>query len=319
LRIDIYRQDFTQALANQPFASLPGGLTLISSASGGSNLGPGISLGNSPAPGRYYVRLGNVSANAAAVTINTTVQGTKAGLNPFKGLWRFVRYNYQGGEYNSIGGFHYVLWYSFDAQGQPTFYNASAPAPTSNIWVTDLLRYTNDGAQQQAQVVGKLAMTFIGNNEVIYSYSLLGNAGSDTMVPLSPNTCPTISGSKKSYHGTWGKQVVGLGGATVSMFDNSQSHIHYLFDGRGNPKFLLAADATNSMSNKTSMPILHYKAYCATCPEVPVEITEVGTYTRNFNTESTGSWTMNYQAFTPTQVINRTDPIVKISDTIQCN
>ncbi len=319
LRMEIYRQDFDQALAGQPFASLPGGLNLVSSANGGSNLGPSINLSTNPAPGRYYVRLANNSANAAAVTINTNVQGGKAGVNPFKGLWRFERYNYQGGEYNSLGSFHYFLWYSYDDLGQPTFYNASAPAPTSNVWVTDLLRYTNDGTQQQSQMVGKLAMTFIGNNEVLFSYSLLGIVGSDTMVPLGPNTCPTISGSKKSYHGTWGKQAVGLGGATVSVFDNSQSHIHYLFDGRGSPKFLLASDDTNHMSNATSMPILHFKAYCATCPVVPEEITEVGTFTRNFSNETAGSWTLNYSTFTPVQNINRTDPIVKISDPIQCN
>ncbi len=319
LGMEIYRQDFEQALAGQPFASLPGGLSLISSASGGSNLGPSITLGTNPAPGRYYVRLANASANAAAVTINTNVQGGKAGLSAFKGLWRFERNNFQGGEYNSIGSFHYLLWYSYDNSGQPTFYNASAPAPTSNVWVTDVLRYTNDGTQQQSQVVGKLAMTFIGNNEVIFSYSLLGIVGSDRMLPLSPNTCPTISGSKKSYHGTWGKQATGLGGATVSLFDMAQSHIHYLFDGRGSPKFLLASDATNNLATATTMPILHFKVYCATCAVVPEVITEVGTFTRNFSNETTGSWTLNYQAFTPVQNINRTDSIVKISDKIQCN
>lgn len=319
LSMQIYRQNFDQALASQPFASLPGGLNVISSATGGSNLGPSISLSNNPMPGRYFVRLANASPNAAAVTINTHVQGGKAGLSPFRGLWRFERNNFQGGEYNSIGSFHYVMWYSYDDLGQPTFYNGSAPAPTSNVWVTDLLRYTNDGTQQQNQIVGKLVMTFIGNNEVIYSYSLLGIVGSDKMVPLSPNTCPTISGSKKSYHGTWGKQVIGLGGATVSLFDMAQSHIHYLFDGRGSPKFLLASDATNNLATATSMPILHFKAYCATCPVVPEEITEVGTFTRNFTNETSGSWTLNYQAFTPVQSINRTDSIVKISDKIQCN
>lgn len=318
LQMQLYRQDFDPAMASQPFASLPGGLAVVASANGGSNLGPSITLNNNPTPGRYFVRLANVAANPAAVSIISNVQSTKAGLNPFKGLYRFERYNYQGGEYNSIGSFHYVLWYSYDQSGAPTFYNASAPAPTGNIWVTDVLRYTNDGSQQQSQVVGKLSMTFITNTEVIYSYSLLGIVGSDTMVPLSPNTCPTISGSKKSYHGTWGKQQVGLGGATVSMFNNSQSHIHYLFDARGNPKFLLAGDAANNTSSKTTMPILHYQAYCATCTEVPVEITEVGTFARMFSSESVGSWTLDYTAFSPAQVVNRTDPIVKISDKLQC-
>jgi subtilisin family serine protease len=319
LRMEVYRQDFGPAMDSQPFASLPGGLTSIVSASGGSNQGPSITLNNNPTPGRYFIRLANVVANPAAVSISANVQTTKAGITPFKGLYRFERYNYQGGEYNSIGAFHYVLWYSYDQDGEPTFYNGSGPAPTGNIWVTDLLRYTNDGAEQQAQIVGKLSLTFISDNEVIYSYSLLGIVGSDTTVPLSPNTCPTISGSKKSYHGTWGKQQVGLGGGTVSMFNNSQSHIHYLFDGRGNPKFLLAADASNNSSDKNSMSILHYRAYCATCTEVPAEITEVGTYTRSFSSETTGSWTLDYTAFSPAQVVNRTDQVVKISDKVQCD
>src|SRR5690606_37118022 len=141
------------------------------------------------AAGRYFVRLSNTSANAAAVTISANVQSGKGGLTPFKGLYRFQRSNYQGGEYNSIGSYNYILWYSFDQAGEPTFYNSSAPAPTGNVWVTDLLRYTNDGTQQQSQVVGKLAMTFISNTDVIYSYSLLGIVGSDRMIPLAPNVC----------------------------------------------------------------------------------------------------------------------------------
>lgn len=312
LRIELYRQDFGPALASQPFATLPGGLAQVASASGGSNLGPSVTLNNNPTPGRYYVRLANVAANAAAVNIIANVQSTKAGITPFKGLYRFWRDNYQGGEYNSIGNFHYVLWYSYDQAGEPTFYNSSSVAPTGNVWVTNLLRYTNDGTQQQSQVVGKLSMTFISNTEVIYSYSLLGIVGSDRMVPLSPNTCPTISGSKKSYHGTWGKQVVGLGGATGSVFDSSQSHIHYLFDGMGKPRFLLASAAATA----TSMAIAQFNAYCATCPETPVQVNDVGTFTRNFVTESTGSWTFNYQAWS--QTVNRTDQIVKISDPLQC-
>jgi subtilisin family serine protease len=318
LRMELYRQDFEPAMNSQPFASLPGGLSPVASANGGSNLGPSINLNNNPAPGRYFVRMANVSANAAAVSIATQVQGGKAGLNHFEGLWRFERSNYQGGEYNSIGAYNYFLWYSFDDQGNTTFYNGSATAPTGNIWVTDMLRYTNDGSQQQHQVVGKLSMTFLTNTEIIFSYSGMGIVGSDTMFPLSPNTCPTISGSKKSYHGTWGKQQAGIGGASVNLYDQAQSAIHYLFDSRGNPKFLLAADATDNQATATSMPIYDYRGYCATCPEVPVIITPVGTFTRNFTNESTGSWTLNYQAFTPQQTVNRTDSIVKISDNLQC-
>jgi len=317
LSIQVYRQDFDQALASQPFAALPGGLNVVASANGGSNLGPSINLGNNPAPGRYFVRLANGSANAAAVSILANVQSTKAGITPFKGLFMFLRPSYQGGEYNSIGGYNYILWYSFDQAGEATFFNSSAPAPTGNVWVTDLLRYTNDGAQQQAQVVGKLSMTFISNTEVIYSYSLMGSiVGSDKTVPLSPNTCPTIDGAKRSYHGTWNKQQAGLGGATVSVFANAQSHIHYLYDGMGKPRFLLAAPHTNQSATATSMPILQYQAYCASCPQVPVNIVEVGTFTRNFATESSGSWTFDYTAWS--QTVKRTDQIGKISGSLQC-
>ncbi len=316
LRIELYRQDFTPALASQPFAALPGGLAQVAMANGGSNVGPSLTLGNNPAAGRYFVRLSNTSANAAAVTISANVQSGKGGLTPFKGLYRFQRSNYQGGEYNSIGSYNYILWYSFDQAGEPTFYNSSAPAPTGNVWVTDLLRYTNDGTQQQSQVVGKLAMTFISNTDVIYSYSLLGIVGSDRMIPLAPNVCPMISGSKKSYHGTWGKQQAGLGGATVDVYETAQSHIHYLFDGMGRPRFLLASPYPVQSSSDTTMPILKYQVYCATCPEAPVDISPVGTFTRNFTSETTGSWTFDYQAWS--QTVKRTDQIVKISDKIQC-
>jgi subtilisin family serine protease len=319
LKLELFRQDLADATASQPFASLPGGLPVVATGSGGNSQGPSVTLGSNPVPGRYYVRISNNSTSAVSLRISSSIQGDKAGLAPFKGLWRFWRDNYQGGEYNSIGANDYILWYSFDHAGQPTFYNASAPRPTGNVWVTDVIRYTNDGAKQQAQAVGKLSMTFYENDRVIYSYSLMGLAGSDLMAPLSPNTCPRPGGLEASYHGTWGKREAGLGGATVNVYNQAQSHLHYLFDGKGIPRFLLASDATDNLPNATSMPILHYTVYCATCQPQPVSIVRVGTYTRNFTSEDAGSWTLDYQAFNPLQTVKRTDDIVKISDGLQCD
>jgi len=316
LEMKLYRQDFGPALASQPFATLPGGASVIATATGGNNQGPSLTLSSNPTPGRYFVRMANNSANAASVTMSSSVQAGKAGLDPFRGLWRFERNNFQGGEYNSAGGFNYFMWYSYDHAGQPTFYNNSGPAPTGNVWVSNLYRTTNDGTNQQSHIVGKLSMTFIENNRVIFSYSLMGLAGSDIMVPLSPNVCPTEGGVKKSYHGTWGKQAAGLGGATVSVFTSAQSHIHYLFDGQGRPRYLLAADDKNQSSDATTLPMNQYEAYCATCPEAPLKASVVGSFTRNFANGSNGSWTFDYVAWG--QTVKRTDQIVRISDSLQC-
>jgi hypothetical protein len=172
---------------------------------------------------------------------------------------------------------------------------------------------------QQESVVGKLSITFLADNKLIYSYILLGQAGFDSMHPNGPNTCPVINNVAKSYTGHWYRGVSGLGGATVLVYESAQAQVHYLFDANGEPRWILAADDANQSATATEIPLLQFKGFCAVCTPVAVTFTTIGKVKRTFTSQKEGSWTLDFDLASPlSQSINRTDSIKKLSDTLPC-
>jgi hypothetical protein len=138
------------------------------------------------------------------------------------------------------------------------------------------------------------------------------------MHPNGPNTCPNIGGLK-SYTGHWYRGVAGLGGSTVLVYQAAQAQVHYLYDASGVPRWVIAADDDNQSATAQVIPLLQFDGFCATCTPVEVTYETMGTVTRSFATESSGSWTLDFALLPPlVQSIDRTDSIVKLSDTLNC-
>lgn len=327
LSMELFRQDFSAALSSPPFAELPDGLATAGSASGSGGNGPLITLGGPVAQGRYFVRLRNNAAAAAAVSIMAAVTSSASSLNPHRGLWDSDRTIAQaadsniaqGAEWNSAGDADFTLWYTYDDAGQPTWYIASAAAVSGNIWTADLLRVTNDGAQQQENRAGRLAVTFIADDRLIYSYSLLGQSGFDSMHPNAPNTCPEVNGGPKSYTGHWYRGVPGLGGATLLAYANAEAQIHYIYDAKGEPRWLLASHDTEPEFIPGVLQMLQFSGFCAVCAPVAVSFSNVGDINFAFGAETSGNWTLDFDLDAPlVQSIERSDSIVKLSATLSC-
>ena len=319
LTLDLYREDFSSALGEPPFVQLPQGLSPVDSASGGGGKGPALTLNSGVSAGRYYLDVTNTRNNDSSVSVTVTVESDSSALSPHKGLWDFDRAISQGGEWNSFGANSFLVWYAYDRNGQPTWFIAAGPNPQGNIWVADLLRVTNDGAMQQEQVIGTVSMTFLSNNEVVMSYSLFGASGFDPMHPNGANTCPNVNGGPQSYTGHWYRGVDGLGGATVLNYANAQAQVHYHYDSWGVPRWVIAADGENPSGTATEIPLLQFEGFCATCAEAPVSFSTVGLVTRSFDDETSGEWTLNFVLDPPLmQSINRTDNVVKLSETLAC-
>lgn len=320
LSFELYRQNFPAALASPPFVQLPGGINLVGSASGGGGNGPSIAINDAVTPGRYYLKLSNTRSAASTVTLEASVQSDPSNLDPHKGLWNFGREIFQGIEWNSSGNFSTVLWYSYDEDGQPAWYISSGPSPTGNIWVADLLRVTNDGAQQQEKQVGKVSMTFLADNDAVMSYTLFGRSGFEPVYPNQINTCPMISGQLRSYSGLWYRGLAGLGGASVVVYASAQAQVHYFYDALGVPRWLIAADDDNQSATAEVIPLLQFDGFCSVCEPEEVVWDTVGTVTRTFSNQISGSWTLDFELNPPLQqAINRTDNIVKLSDTLGCD
>ncbi|MGD8680357.1 MAG: hypothetical protein PVJ33_08295, partial [Lysobacterales bacterium] len=189
-----------------------------------------------------------------------------------------------------------------------------------NIWVSDLYRVTNDGAEQQLAPVGAVSVTNLAADDQLFSFTLFGESGTDRFQPLTFATCPQINGQgAASYTGLWYRGVDGLGGASVVVNDVTQAQIHYLFDDHGYPRWLFAQDLVHPAPTLSTLPLLQFHGYCAVCDSADVDSQEVGTAVRTFTDESHGSWTLDYMFDSPLSgSVDRTDSIVKLTERIDC-
>ena len=320
LTLELKRADFSEAFSEPPFAAPAGDAQSIISADGVGGVGPSITV-IGVQPGRWYAVLTNGNATPSAVAVQAIAEFEGGPIEPRAGLWEpNSRPGLgQGYEYNSAGPSQALVWYSYDEEGQPAWYIAGNPAVNGNIWTADLLRFTNDGAQQQSVVVGQASITTLAEGDQMFSYTLFGQSGSERMQPISPRSCPQVNGSSASFTGLWFRGVDGLGGASVLMIQPTQAQIHYLYDDAGHPRWLVAQNPQNPSPTLAELPMLQFTGYCAVCEPSEVSFDVIGTLERGFDSETTGNWLLDY-VFNPplSGSAERADSIVKITDTLDC-
>lgn len=319
LTIELKRVGFDAAFAEAPEvpAAPEGGA--IASASGANGEGPSVTVsGGSLEAGRWYVVLSNGSGAEISATVQADVEfaGGQSAVSP--GLWEpESRPGINQGFDYALGAARAILWYTYDEAGLPAWYLASDLEPTGDIWVANVLRYTNDGAEQQPTVVGQVAITTLSKDDVVFTWQLFGLSGSDRMNPLaSPNTCPD-NGGEQSYTGIWYRGVDGLGGASVLVNAVAQGHLHYLFDAAGEPRWLLGAEGQPTPTG-SDIPLVQYRGFCPNCVG-SVTDEEVGVLSIDLTAENSGSWTLDYMLADPlTGDIDRTDNVLKLTQRLDC-
>jgi len=324
LLLELKRLDFSAALDPAPFAASPADAPVLIAIQGGAGVGPSIPVfgsGGVVDPGRWYAVLTNSNDMPAKVQIRATaeLQGTPLSAQP--GLWEpGSRPGLgQGYEFNQGGSSQAFIWYTYDEAGQPAWYIAGGTVSGSNIWTAELLRFTNDGAQQHSTKVGYVSVTNLAEDDQMFSYTLFGQSGTERMQPISLLTCPQVSGSEKSYSGLWYPGFDGLGGASILVNAQTQSQIHYLFDGGGVPRWLVAQDLENPQPTNTELPMLQFSGYCAVCDATGVSSQTVGVLGRTFSSEAEGSWALDYLLKAPLSgSVQRADQIIKLTDRLDC-
>jgi len=322
LDIELYRVDFDDAFATAPFADAPNmSGNPLASASGANGDGPVATVsGTALVPGRWFAVLKNNRGEPAAVDIQADVTFTADPIPLRVGLWEASsRDNLrQGFDYTTTGGYRAFLWYTYDENGAPAWYLASAPEPDGNIWVAELRRYTNDGSLQQSAPVGHVSVTLLAEEDLIFSFVLFGENGSDREIPSLPPICPTVDGAERSYNGVWSRTEVGLGGATAVVNATSQAFVHYIYDDHGQPVWLIGSPEPQSPSIR-EMRLLQFGGYCAVCSENEITIETVGMFTRDFASEDKLSWNLNYVLNAPLSgSVDRTDEAEKLTLRLAC-
>lgn len=316
------RVPFAAVRDSAPASPAPAGPALAS----GSNSAAGFTLsrsGNVEA-GRHFIQLQNSGSTERVVEVSLSIE-ENAAIVPRFGLWNPVggpsnpRDIAQGIEWQRAGA-GFVLWYSYDADGLPVFYLGTRPLnPDSSIWVSEVSRFTRGaGGVQQAELAGTVAVTAISSEEMVFSWRLNGGHGSDIKINSNRAQCPQVNGQPFSLTGTWFTPGQDQGGSSVVITDNAQGHIRYYYDARGVGRWVLATDG-GGRPLAEELDVLEFRGFCPNCDPVAVTSAVVGTYFRNFSSESQGTERLEFVSRPPlAEVVSLEVPITKLSDRLVC-
>jgi len=322
LEIELYRVDFDDAFNAAPFVETPdmsGGA--LASASGSNGTGPSVTVsGNDLVTGRWFAVLKNNRGVNAAVEIQADVTFSGVAIPLRAGLWDATSRAdlRQGFDYTSTGSYRAFLWYTYDEDGHPAWYLAAAPVPDGNVWVAELFRYTNDGTLQQSTPAGHVSISLLAEDDSIFSFVLFGENGSDRESPTLQPGCPIVDETKRSYNGLWSRPAIGVGGATAVVNETSQAFLHYIYDDRGRPVWLLASPDPQGPDIQ-ELGLLQFGGYCAVCASDEISIETVGLFSRDFASEVDMNWTLDYVFNSPLSgSVDRTDDTRKLTEPVAC-
>jgi len=287
----------------------------------GSGSATGFSLtATAPTPGRYFVELQNGADAERQVEVTVSLAET-ARVEARYGLWSpLFRGISQGIEWQRAG-LGFLIWYSYDIDGNPIFYLATNRVDEgSSAWTSDLIRVTGGSNNRQSvQTVGRVSLTTISRDRVMFAWRLNGAHGAEIYNPDAPESCPDQGGSALSYTGHWFSPGLSQGGTTVIVFEDGQFYIRYYFDGDGVGRWA-AIVSSGPGPFADDFEVWSFRGFCPNCPDdVTPDFQVVGTYERSFSSESTGREVLDFVSPPPLNTPIRLDvPIEKLSEPLPC-
>lgn len=271
----------------------------------GTGSGSGFTLahsagGGTVSAGRYYVVLDNTRGQEKRVRVTASFAETSAAGLPRFGLWGPLdRSTYQGFDWAS-GGVGSIVWYSYDEDGLPVFYNALNPIDSArSTWSADLVRTTSIGVRNNVSTVGQLGITALAEDDMIVSWRLNGAHGSERLKPDSAPTCPSSGGELLSYTGLWSPTEPAQGGTTMIVSDTAQAQVRYYFDKLGVGRWVISTSRSGGGPLAEELDLLELRGFCPNCSETPVDIETVGTYSRIFESETLATEYLEFDSLPP--------------------
>ncbi|PZO07860.1 MAG: hypothetical protein DCF27_10040 [Lysobacteraceae bacterium] len=233
-------------------------------------------------PGRWYVM--PVSKTGEPMDMTAAVKFNAFGPAPDFQAGHYFNPSRSGhGAFLDFAGDQWVMvWYTYMKDGTPTWYYAAGPAPTAEvgnaIWQSPLYRVVWDGNQSFAYGVGIGRVTVQGDDSFQFSYILDGEAGSETMVRLGGPGCVPYNGNGLDATGHWFSPDKPGFGYSAQFEPGTEIHIAYMYDAKGQPRWLYGQKNYNPAISAVNM--LQLSGFCPLCTAVPTTTTQVGTLVR---------------------------------------
>lgn len=197
-----------------------------------------------------------------------------------------------------------LAWYTYDHQGEPTFYLGFADAAFSGAQLKpsvslSLYRYSWDGSRALGQVVGTGNLHALGSQGLQWTWTLDQRSGSEPMQRLLDNDCVEVAGRSLDLSGLWFNPQQPGYGASVLSAPGTEIYAIYLYDGSGRPRWLWSDEGRPGQPGSA---LYQYTGFCPGCAYQPASRTAVGTLQRSYGPDlsmigpgiaPSGSWTID--------------------------
>ncbi len=244
-----------------------------------------------PAAGRWYLTPVNASGTTASLTLRATIAGTAPAIRPG---------GYFNPERSGHGFFLYPagaqlagLWYTYFADGTPTWYYLQGAAPGANgFWTGQLFRSAWNGSSNVLVEVGSATVSPTAANEFVFSYNLDGETGSEAFRNFGGG-CPNLSGSPLNVSSHWFNPATAGSGYSVQMFPNYEFYTVFAYDGLGVPRYLIA-ERTSFGGATATMSLEQINGFCPLCNRTATPTrAAIGTFSRTFSGGTFTNITLN--------------------------
>lgn len=242
--------------------------------------------------GRYYVRVRNAANALQVVTLTLSYQNA-----PQPALEPQLYYNPARSGHGMLitraRNDAQMIWYTYDHLGNPTWYWFFANdyyGANPGVVTGPITRYTWDGTRASAGVeVGQGALTQTGDGKFIFDFDVLGLSGSEPMELLGRSACATASGSDApaDFSGAWHQPSTTGWGAHVHMAPNIEFTNFFVYDGLGQPRWVLGFETfPNGLAQNPKLVTLYqHVGFCPTCTFSQNTRRPVGSYRLRFDSD----------------------------------
>lgn len=222
-----------------------------------------------PAAGRWYVTPVNTGALSAALAVRASLIGHRPTIR--SGSWFNPERSGAGLFLHPAGDDWAGLWYTYFEDGSPTWYYLQGPAPaTHGQWHGRVFRSAWDGVRNHLTAVGAATVTPGNGDELVFSFTLDGASGSETLRPFGRG-CPSVDGRIFDASTHWFDPIRAGSGFSVQAMQWPAAYEFYaafLYDSRGMPRFLIAEGPASTVASVT-FPLQQLQGFCPLCTRPP--------------------------------------------------
>ncbi len=321
------RSDFPTASADAVVAEAPQDVT---PAASWNALTPAFSsVIPHPASGRWYIVATNHSS--APVTIAISLWDASNPDAPFNAYGRAANPLIAPGSYFNLqrsghgitlsrgSDQQLLLWYTYLEDGTPTWYIAQAAAPAADTgwWTAPLYRVAWNGSGTPT-LIGSVELTPIATNRFMFTWQLEGQQGSEVFDLLSPlNNCPSLNGQTTNLAGNWFAPAQSGYGVDVVALPSQQFDTFYLYDGLGNPRWVIGANGP--FAAQSTLAMLQSTGFCPLCAYQPLTTRPAGSLTMSYTDATSGTLTSAITLQAPLGgTWNVSQPMLRLTGTPVC-